>query len=123
MKFLIRLIIIGVASHFALMHFPWWSIALCGFIAGALLNGSHANSFFSGFVAVGALWLVKAFMVNTNSEGILSAKIAQLIGLESGVMLVLITALIGAMVGGFATLSGLHFRKLFERKKSSNLYK
>ncbi len=117
MKFLLRTIIIALAAHFALLYFPWWTIAICGFIAGALLSGSNFSSFFSGFIGVGLLWMVQAFISN-NSGGELADKIAALFTVPNGVYMVMITTLVGALVGGFSTLSGLRFRRLFKKEKA-----
>ncbi len=117
MKFLIRTVIIAIAAHFALLYFPWWSIAICGFFAGALLSGSNFSSFFSGFLGIGLLWMVQGF-IKQNSGGPLTDKIATLFTLPNGVYLVMITTLVGALVGGFATLSGLRFRRMFKKEKN-----
>ena len=117
MKFLLRTIIIAIAAHFALLYFPWWSIAVCGFFAGALLSGSNFSSFFSGFIGVGLLWMVQAFISN-NTGGPLSDKIATLFTLPNGVYVVMITTLVGALVAAFGTLSGLRFRRLFVKEKT-----
>ncbi|GAA5023200.1 hypothetical protein GCM10011506_05870 [Marivirga lumbricoides] len=123
MKFLFRTIIIAVVAHFALLYFPWWSIAVCGFFAGALFSGSNTSSFFSGFLGIGFLWLIQAFIIHQSSEGLLSDKIAALFTLSNGVYMIIITALIGALVGGFSTLSGLRFRKLFKKERNRGLYR
>ncbi|MBK6264700.1 hypothetical protein JKA74_06600 [Marivirga sp. S37H4] len=123
MKFLFRTILIAVVAHFSLLYFPWWSIAVCGFFAGALLSGTNASSFLSGFLGIGFLWFIKPLLIHNNSEGLLSDKIASLFSFPNGIYMVLITAIIGALVGGFSTLSGLRFRRLFKREKSRGLYK
>ncbi len=123
MKFLFRTIIIAVVAHFALLYFPWWSIAVCGFFAGALLSGTNLSSFFSGFLGIGFLWFIKGLIIHNGSDGLLSDKIATLFSFSNGVYMILVTAIIGALVGGFSTLSGLRFRKLFKREKSRGLYK
>lgn len=123
MKFLFRTIIIAVVAHFALLYFPWWSIAVCGFFAGALLSGTNTSSFFSGFLGIGLLWLIQSFIIHNSSEGLLSDKIAALFALPNGVYVIIITALLGGIVGGFSTLSGLRFRKLFKKERDRGLYR
>ncbi|RUA32885.1 MAG: hypothetical protein DSY77_11300 [Bacteroidetes bacterium] len=123
MKFIIRTIIIVVAAHFSLLYFPWWSMAICAFFAGAIIGGKNLSTFFSGFVGLGFLWLIQAFIIHNDSSGILSNKIAELFGLSDGIYMVVISGIIAALVGGFSTLSGFRFRRMFSRNKSRGLYR
>ncbi len=91
MKFVLRTVIIAIAAHFALLYFPWWSIAVCGFFAGALLSGSNFSSFFSGFIGVGLLWMVQGFISN-HSGGPLADKIAALFTLPNGIYILQVQA-------------------------------
>ncbi len=122
MKFIIRTILIAVAAHFCLLYFPWWSIALCSFLAGLIINGTNLSVFFSGFVGIGLLWLVQAYNIHLSSNGILSNRIAELFSLSGGFYLVLITAIIGGVVGGFSALSGLRLRILSSKDRKSRGY-
>ncbi|HET8859298.1 hypothetical protein [Marivirga sp.] len=123
MKFIIRTIIIIIASHFSLLYFPWWSMAICAFFAGAIISGKNLNTFFSGFIGLGMLWLIQAFIIHNDSNGILSDKIAELFGLSDGIFMVIIAGLLAAIIGGFSTLSGFRFRRLFSRDKTRGLYR
>jgi cellulose synthase/poly-beta-1,6-N-acetylglucosamine synthase-like glycosyltransferase len=123
MKFIIRTIIIVIAAHFSLLYFPWWSMAICAFFAGAIIAGKNLSTFFSGFIGLGFLWLIQAFLVHNDSSGILSNKIAGLFSLSDGVYMVIISGVIAGLVGGFSTLSGFRFRRLFSRDKSRGLYR
>ncbi len=123
MKFIIRTIIIVVAAHFSLLYFPWWSIAICAFFAGALIAGKNLSTFFSGFIGIGFLWLIQAFIIHNDSNGLLSNKIAELFGFSDGIYMVIITGIVAGLVGGFSTLSGFRFRKIFSRDKSRGLYR
>jgi len=123
MKFIIRTIIIVVASHFSLLYFPWWSMAICAFFAGAIMAGKNISTFFSGFIGLGLLWFIQSFIIHSNSGGILSNKIAALFNLSDGVYMVLITGIVAALVGGFSTLSGFRFRKMFTKSKGRDLYR
>lgn len=122
MRFIIRIVIIVVLSHFSLLYFPWWSIAVCAFFSGAIFSGTNSSTFFSGFLGLGLLWLIQSFIIHADSSGILSNKIAELFSLPDGFYMVLITGFVAGIVGGFSTLSGYRFRKMFTRTKSRNLY-
>jgi ABC-type antimicrobial peptide transport system permease subunit len=57
------------------------------------------------------LWGVLALWIDLKNESILSHKIAQIFPLGgSSILIILITALIGALVGGFAGMAGSSLR-------------
>lgn len=122
MKFIIRTILIAVTAHFCLLYFPWWSVALCSFFVGLVINGANLSVFFSGFTGVGLLWLIRAYNIHYSTEGMLSDRVAKLFMLDNGFYLVLITAIIGALVGGFSALSGLRLRILSSRSRKNRGY-
>jgi len=63
------------------------------------------------------LWGVFAIIIDVNNEHLLSQKIATILPLNgSYTLLILITALVGALVSGFAALTGSFARSI---KKSS----
>lgn len=123
MKFIIRTVLIVVAAHFSLLYFPWWSIAICAFLAGAIFAGKNLSTFFSGFIGLGLLWLIKSFIIHNDSSGLLSNKIAELFSLSDGVYMVIISGIVAGLVGGFSTLSGFRFRRLFSKDKTRGLYR
>jgi uncharacterized membrane-anchored protein len=98
-------------------------MAICAFFAGAIIDGKNLSTFFSGFLGLGFLWLIQSFIIHNDSAGILSNKIAALFSLSDGVYMVIITGVLAGLVGGFSTLSGFRFRKLFTRDKSRGVYR
>lgn len=104
MKFTTQLIA-TMALAFALELFlPWYCIALAAFACGYLLK-SNAN-FLAGFFAIGLLWLLKAWMMDANASADLADRVALIFPVQKKVWLLLLTASLGALVGGFAALSG-----------------
>lgn len=66
----------------------------------------------SGFLGVFLIWGILAWWIDAKNNSILSQKIAQLLPLGgSSVLLILLTAFIGALVAGFAGLTGSYIRK------------
>jgi hypothetical protein len=94
---------------------PWWIIAVVAFGVALWKASSGGNAFLSGFLAIVLVWTVMAGFIHIHTEGILSNKIAALFYLPSPLLLIIITAFIGGLVGGMAALSGFFVRKLFER--------
>lgn len=113
MKLIASILLTALLSFIAGLYLPWWSLAIVAFVTALLIPQSLFKSFLSGFVAIFLLWSLLAWWVDAQNESLLSRKIAQLIPLGgSSLLLILVSALVGALVGGFAALTGSSFRRL-----------
>lgn len=111
MKFFISILLIALLSYCCGVYFPWWTIAVVGFIVLLLLPQPPASAFLSGFIAVFLLWTVLAALISTANGGILAGRIGLLLGIgKSPVALALITGVIGGLVTGLAALSAAYLR-------------
>ena len=115
MNFWIRVFATFFIGILLLLIMPWWSIAIASFIVGSTTKRSGFTSFLSGFLGIGLLWWGYAAYVDVSTQALLTQKIASLFTLPSGLLLILITGLVGALVGGFASLTGTQFRKIFTK--------
>lgn len=107
MRFLATTILILLLSFIAGLYLPWWSIAIVAFLVSLLIPQSIGKSFLAGFLGIFLLWGLLALWIDIKNESVLSGKIAQLFPIGgSSVLLILITALVGALVAGFAAMSG-----------------
>ena len=112
MKFFISLILTALLSFAASLFLPWWSIALAAFLVAALIPQKPGKAFLTGFIALFLLWGGLSFWISNNNDHILAHKVSQLIlKMDNPIVLVLATALIGALVAGFAALAGSYVRK------------
>ena len=112
MKFFISLILTILLSFAACLFLPWWSIAIAAFLVAALIPQKPFKSFITAFIALFLLWGGLSFWMSNNNEHILAHKVSQLIlKMDNPYLLVLTTALIGALVAGFAALAGSYLRK------------
>lgn len=94
-------------SAFVLNLFlPWWSIAIPGLYLGYRFNLKPLPSFGWGFLALFMLWGGQALYIHFANDGILSSRIAEMFQLGSPYFVVLITAVIGGLVSGLATMTG-----------------
>ena len=112
MKFISTLIVIILLSLAAGIFFPWWSIAVVAFLVSVVIPQKPGVAFLSGFLALFLLWGGLSFIISSNNHDILAHKVSQIIiKSDNPTMLVLMTALVGALVAGFAALTGSYIRK------------
>jgi hypothetical protein len=112
MKFIISLILIALLSVAACLYLPWWSIAIVAFAVAALIPQHPGKSFLTGFIAIFLLWASLAWFISSNNNHLLAHKVSMVIlKMDSPLVLILATALIGALVAGFAALSGSYLRR------------
>lgn len=74
-------------------------------------------AFIAGFLGIFLLWIVLAGWTNYSNAEILSSRVAQLMGVGSPMLLILVTGIVGGLVGGFAGLTGSF---LIGRKRTRN---
>lgn len=120
MRFLLAVLLTAALSFLAGLFTPWWSIAVIAFGVALLVKQRYGIAFVAGFAGIFLLWGGLAFWIDVKNNGVLSKKIAQIFPLSgSSVLLVLITALVGALVAGFAAMSGSSLRPV-GRNRTTN---
>jgi len=117
MKLPIQLIAIVIAAFILELFMPWWSIAIAAFAAGFALK-SNAN-FLAGFLGIAILWLTKALVMDVSSAAPLAERVAGIFSLNKP-LLMLVTSLIGGLVGGFAAMAGASLKP---EKQDERYYK
>src|SRR5215217_6983180 len=113
MKFIVSLLLIALLSFAACLYFPWWSIAVAAFIVSVIIQQTPGMSFATGFFALFLLWGSLAFWISNNNGNLFAHRISPLIiKTDSAWLLILATAIIGALVAGFAAMTGSYLMKL-----------
>ena len=112
MLFLI-ILILSVVSGFIL---PWWAAAIIAFLAATYWGKRPAQVFLAGFAALFIAWVILALIKTIPNENILATRVAHLFHLPAWILLLVVTALIGGLVGGMAALSGVLVKKAFQKK-------
>ena len=95
------------------LYMPWWGVFIPALIFGAWLLNRSSSAFFTGFLAVGLVWFFQALYIHVANDGILSTRIAEMMGLGSAWMVLMITFLIGGIPGGLGALMGYLFKAGF----------
>ena len=107
MKFIVSFILIILLSFAGALYFPWWIIAVAAFIVAALIPQHPFKAFLTGFLALFVLWGAQAFFLDSRNQHLLATKVASVLPLGgSYIMLILVTAFVGALVAGMAALTG-----------------
>jgi hypothetical protein len=112
MKFTVALLLTALLSFICGLYIPyWWFFAIATFLVALLVHQRAGKAFLSAFLAIFILWGGLAWWIDIKNESILSSKVAVILPLGgSGVLLILVTAFLGAVVAGFAALSGSYLR-------------
>jgi len=112
MLFLIILILSFISSFLL----PWWAVAVIAFLAALFIGKTSGKVFWSGFGAIFVLWVILALMKSLPNDNVLAGRVIQLFPLpHQWILLLLITALIGGLVGGLAALSGVLTKRAFSK--------
>ncbi|MDP4679235.1 MAG: hypothetical protein NWS46_02590 [Cyclobacteriaceae bacterium] len=122
MAFILRLVLIAISCYGLGFVMPWWSIVVCCIAISFFLPGYSFNAFLSGFLGVGLLWMVMAWKYDMLSGSNMSSKILQLFPIDDHIILIVVTGLLGGLVGGFSAITGNTFRQLFIKKKKGSFY-
>jgi hypothetical protein len=116
-KFIVATLLTALFAFALGMYAPWWSIALCACIVGAVVPQKNAKAFLAGLLGIMLLWIIVAVVKDGANNHILSSRIANLLPLKGSVgLLVFVTGLIGGLVGGLSALCGSMLRGLISKK-------
>ena len=112
MKFIVSTILIILFSFLSCLYFPWWSVGIVAFLFSIIIKQGHLASFICGFISLFLLWGFLSFWISFQNGHILAHRVSLLLfKTDSPFLLIGVTALIGAMVAGFAALTGSFVRK------------
>jgi hypothetical protein len=112
MKFFISIVVTGLLAFACGLYLPWWSVALAAFVVAALIYQPPLRSFLTGFCAILLLWFGLILAINAANDNILSARVSTVMNLGGSYMLVILSCIVGAIVGGLGALTGSFLRKI-----------
>lgn len=112
MKLIAAILLTALSAFVAGLWLPWWSVSLAAFLVAALVHQRPLRALLAGFLGIFLLWGGLALWIDLANNHLLSQKIAAILKLgSSSFPLVLITGIIGGLVGGVAALAGSFFRQ------------
>ncbi len=91
---------------------PWWSFVVTNFIIALAIPQKPWVAFLTGGLGVGAIWAGLATGMDLANNHLLSTKVANILPLNgSYVLLIVITAFVGFLLGGMSSLTASYLRK------------
>lgn len=117
MRFLLSTVIIALFTLAITWWMPWWAGAIVAALTCFALR--PRRPFWAGFLSIFLLWLVVGLVADAPNEHILSTRMAGVFKLPHWSLFLLVSALVGGLVGGFAGWSGAALARLVRQKKLS----
>lgn len=114
MKFILSLLLIAALSLIATWYLPWWSLAVVAFLVCCFVQQSSGRSFLAAFLAVFLLWLCFGLWKDNGNAHILATRMAGVFGLPHYSLYLVVAAVIGGLVAGFAGWAGRLARRVFQ---------
>ncbi|MBS1524986.1 MAG: hypothetical protein JST19_05020 [Bacteroidetes bacterium] len=111
MLFIIILVLTIICGYF----FPWWFAVVIAFSMAFMLGKKPGVTFLIGFAALFTAWTIMALLKSIPNHNALATRVAHLFQLPNWVILLIVTAFIGGLVGGMSALSGILLRKAFTK--------
>jgi len=111
MLFLVIFILSFICSYFL----PWWFVAVIAFATAYFIGKKPGRTFLAGFTGVFLAWIILTLLKSVPNDNVLAGRVAKLFQLPNWILLLLVTALIGGLVGGMAALSGSLVRRSFKK--------
>jgi hypothetical protein len=125
MRFIIKLLLIGISTFLGLRFCPWWMIIAIPVIFNLFVKTRGSGSFFSSFFGVGLAWFIASYGLYSQGAEEFTGKMAEVFKLSvNGLMFITITSLIMGLVGALAGYSGNALRNIFIKpdRKSKSKY-
>lgn len=116
MKFLASTVSIALLAFSLGIFLPWWSITFAAFLVPIFIPLTPWKDFLSGFIALFLFWGIMTYIISFRNGFLFTHKISLLIlKADNPNMIILLTAFIGAIVAGFASLSGSLTKRVFTK--------
>src|SRR5688572_26468469 len=107
MRFIIKLLLIGISAFFALRFLPWWAIVVIPFIFNLIIKTKGSGSFFSSFFGITLAWFLASYGLFSQGAEEFTGKMARVLMLPvSGMVFIMINSAILGLVGALAGYSG-----------------
>ena len=117
MKFLLFTLLSALLVVFLNIVSPYWVVMIALTVLAGLIRPSVWGGFLGGGLGMGLVWLGQTVYISTVTSSTLPDKMGALMGLGSGLSLMVLTAVLGFILGGCSGLLGVMFRNLVQKKR------
>ena len=117
MKFLLFTLLSALLVVFLNIVSPYWVVMIALAVLAVLIRPSAWGGFFGGGLGMGLTWLGQTAYISAVTSSTLPDKMGALMGLGSGLSLMVLTAVLGFILGGCSGLLGVMFRNLVQKKR------
>ena len=117
MKFLLFTLLSALLVVFLNIVAPYWAVMIALTVLAGIIRPSGWGGFFGGGLGMGLVWLGQTVYISAVTSSTLPDKMGALMGLGAGLNLMLLTAVLGFILGGFSGLLGVMFRNLVQKKR------
>ena len=118
MKFLLFTLLSALLVVFLNIVSPYWVVMIALTVLAGLIRPSVWGGFFGGGLGMGLVWLGQTVYISAVTSSTLPDKMGALMGLGSGLSLMVLTAVLGFILGGCSGLLGVMFRNLVKKKRT-----
>ena len=113
MKFTVTILLTALSGFVCGLYLPWWSVGAAAFLVAIMIYQPPVKAFLTGAAGIFLLWGILSWIIDSQNQGLLSAKVASILPLNgSPFLLILFTAFIGSLVGGMGAISGSFLRRI-----------
>lgn len=116
-RFFIQLLIISVLTYLIPAEMPWYASGIPPLLVMAAIPGHNIKDLFAGFLGVFFIWAILAFQIDQANQQLLSSKMAKVFSLPNSYLLILLSALIGGLLGLLSAWTGQSVHNLFRKPK------
>jgi hypothetical protein len=104
-------IVIVILSFLLQMVLPWWIIVVISFVTCGLIGKTGKIALWAPFFAILLLWTGMALFKSLPNNNVLAMRIAEMFGVQSWLLILILSTLLGAFTAGISGFCGYHFRK------------
>jgi hypothetical protein len=122
MKAIFAFFLIVLFGSLASIFLPWWVISIVCFLVGMAFLDSGWQAILVGFFSVLLIWSVAALYQSYINDFILLDRMGKLLDVPSPYLVIVITSILGGLIGMLSTLSGYYLQTINEKRKPKNQY-